>query len=315
MSHRFNEALNSLPPSLAHDLSVLKQHKNEVIAAAAACVIVFSGAYLYRSMTTDRKRPVQITHAAPPPRSEPEMTVGEKPKTPAVANKKLYYDRLPPSEAAEPASEAPASPATATIATAATASLAEPPKETAPAAPEKTAEPAQAKVEAGQPANTAPAASPAEPPKETALAAPEKTAEPAQAKAEANQPANAPAAPAPAAAEGQIVDRPTWVRAEKYLPDGTRMDSLRPAAAPAAARLGEGEARKPVLAAAAPQPPRLTKRPSAWIALRPRPPSRRRPPNRLRPRPAVTSRRSNPTKAGKPRKPSLRLLRRSIRPC
>ncbi len=33
------------------------------------------------------------------------------------------------------------------------------------------------------------------------------------------------------------------------------MDSLRPAAAPAAARLGEGEARKPVLATAAPQPP------------------------------------------------------------
>ena len=175
---------------------MLKQHKNEVIAAAAACVIVFSGAYLYRSMTTDRKRPVQITHAAPPPRSEPEMTVrGRSRRLPAVANKKLYYDRLPPSEAAEPASEAPASPATATIATAATASLAEAPKETALAAPEKTAEPAQARVEAGQPANTAPAASLVQPPKEAALAAPEKTAEPAQAKAEANQPASAPRRP------------------------------------------------------------------------------------------------------------------------
>jgi hypothetical protein len=255
LSHRFNEALNSLPPSLAHDLSVLGQHKNEVMAAVAVCVIAFSGAYFYRSMTPDRKKPVQITHAAPPPRSEPEMTVGEKPKAPAVSNKKLYYDRLPPSEAAEFASEAPASPATAAIATAAPASLAEPPKETAPAAPEKTAGPAQAKVEAGQPSNTAPAASPAEPPKETALAAPEKTAEPAQAKAGANQPASAPATPALGVLEGQIADRPTWVRAEKYMPDGTRIDSLRPAPAPAAARLGDGEARKPVLAAVAPQPP------------------------------------------------------------
>ena len=80
LSHRFNEALNSLPPSLAHDLGVLKQHKNEVIAAAAACVIVFGGAYLYRSMSAERKKPVQITHAAPPPRGEPEKTVEEKPK-------------------------------------------------------------------------------------------------------------------------------------------------------------------------------------------------------------------------------------------
>jgi hypothetical protein len=251
LSHRFNEALNSLPPSLAHDLSVLRQHKNEVIAAVAVCVIAFGGAYFYRSMTPDRKKPIQITHAAPPPRSEPEKTLEEKPKAPAAANKKLYYDRLPPSETAEAASEAPASPATAAIAT---ASLAEPPKETAPAASEKTAEPAQAKVEATQqPANTVPAP-PAEPPKAAALAAPERTAEPAQAKAETNLPANARAAPAAATLEGQIADRPTWVRAEKYLPDGTRMDSLRPAAAPAAARLGEGEARKPVLAAAAPQP-------------------------------------------------------------
>jgi hypothetical protein len=254
LSHRFNEALNSLPPSLAHDLSVLRQHKNEVIAAVAVCVIAFGGAYFYRSMIPDRKKPIQITHAAPPPRSEPE-TLGEKLKAPAVSNKKLYYDRLPPSEAAEFASEAPAAPATAAIATAAPASLAEPPKEIALAVPEKTAGPAQAKVEAGQPSNTAPAASPAEPPKETALAAPEKTAEPTQAKARTNQPANAPAAPALGVLEGQIADRPTWVRAEKYMPDGTRMDSLRPAPAPAAARLGDGEARKPVLAAVAPQPP------------------------------------------------------------
>jgi hypothetical protein len=255
LSHRFNEALNSLPPSLAHDLGVLKRHKNEVIAAAAACVIVFGGAYLYRSMTPDRKKPVQITHAAPPPRSEPEKTEEEKPKAPAVPKKKLYYDRLPPSESTDPASEAPASPATATIETAATASLAEPPKQTAPAAQEKTAEPAQAKVEAVQPANAAAAAPLAEPPNKTALAAPEKTAEPAQAKAEAGQPANVPAASAPSVAQGQIPDRPTWVRAEKYLPDGTRLDTLRPAAAPAVAALGEGEARKPALAAAAPQPP------------------------------------------------------------
>jgi hypothetical protein len=246
LSHRFNEALNSLPPSLAHDLSVLRQHKNELIAAVAVCVIAFGGAYFYRSMTPDRKKPIQITHAAPPPRSEPERTQEEKPKAPAAANKKLYYDRLAPSEAAEAASEAPA---TAAIAT---ASLAEPPREAAPAAPEKTAEPAQAKVEATQPANTAPAASP----KAATLAAPEKTAEPAQAKAGTSHPANAPVAPVASTLEGQIADRPTWVRAEKYLPDGTRMDSLRPAAAPAAARLGDGEARKPVLAAAAPlQPP------------------------------------------------------------
>ena len=58
-----------------------------------------------------------------------------------------------------------------------------------------------------------------------------------------------------AAAEAQYLET-TWVRAEKYLPDGDApwiACALPPT--PAAARPGEGEARKPVLAAAAPQSP------------------------------------------------------------
>ena len=227
LSHRFDDALNNLHPSLAHDLGVLKRRRYEIVAAAAACAIGFGGAYLYRSTTVDRNKPVQISHAAPLPPKEPERTVEEKPKNPAVpVNRKLYYDRLP-SETAEAPGEAPASPVAATPAPAATpavtaltatASLAEPPKEPAPVAPEKTAQPAQAKPEGEQ------------------------------------QPAIAPAPPAAAAADGLIADRPTWVRAERYLPDGTRTDTIRPAIAPRVASLGEGEARKPAVAPIVPEP-------------------------------------------------------------
>jgi cell division protein FtsN len=64
----------------------------------------------------------------------------------------------------------------------------------------------------------------------------------------------APATPAVAAAAAlePAADRPTWVKSERYLPDGTRTDTPRPAAGPAGQLPGEGEARKPVLAAVGP---------------------------------------------------------------
>jgi hypothetical protein len=246
LSHWLGETVNNLPPSLAHDLRVLRQRRTELIAATAACVAVFGGAYFYHGPNADRSKPVQVTHAVPPPAREPEKIImEERPKKPAGPNNKAYYDRLLP-EAAETASEPPAASATA-------ATVTEAPKNSEPAAQEKAAQPALDKPHDEQLAS---AAAPAE------KAAPVAVAAPAVALAEvsASAPITAPAAiaaatpamaPTAIAASDLAADRPTWVKSERYLPDGTRTDARRPAAG---ALPGEGEARRPVMAAVQPAP-------------------------------------------------------------
>ncbi len=239
LSHRLGEALNNLPPSLAHDLRVLRQRKNELIAATAACIAVFGGAYVYHGPQADRSKPAEVTHAAPPPARAPEkIIVEERPRKPAGPNKKAYYDRLLP-QTAETASETPAAPATV-------AAVAEAPAESGPTAQEKAAQPAQAKPQDEQLASaSAPQVAAAAP-----VAASVAVSASAPIEAPATSAATAPAAAPVAVAETTpVADRPTWVKAEKYLPDGTRTDVPRPAAGPLP---GEGEARKPVLAAVGP---------------------------------------------------------------
>ncbi len=204
----------------------IRQRRNEFIAAAAACAIVFGGAYGYRAMKADRPgsrlpRAAQVT----PPAVQP--VVDERPKNPAVPapSQKLYYDRLP-AEETETATE---------TATAADAAAAPAPAPAAVAAP--------APVAAGAP---------------VAAAGPVKAPASAGAVAEAAQPASAPASsPPPVAAQAQS-DRPTIVRAERYLPDGTRTDLQRPAAVPAVAGTNAGEVPSAVLAAAEPKPAAAT---------------------------------------------------------
>ena len=200
----------------------IRQRRNEFIAAAAACAIVFGGAYGYRAMKADRPgsrlpRAAQVT----PPAVQP--VVDERPKNPAVPapSQKLYYDRLP-AEETETATE--------------TATAAAP-------APAPAAVAAPAPVAAGAP---------------VAAAGPVKAPASAGAVAEAAQPASAPASsPPPVAAQAQS-DRPTIVRAERYLPDGTRTDLQRPAAVPAVAGTNAGEVPSAVLAAAEPKPAAAT---------------------------------------------------------
>ena len=204
----------------------IRQRRNEFIAAAAACAIVFGGAYGYRAMKADRPgsrlpRAAQVT----PPAVQP--VVDERPKNPAVPapSQKLYYDRLP-AEETETATE---------TATAADAAAAPAPAPAAVAAP--------APVAAGAP---------------VAAAGPVKAPASAGAVAEAAQPASAPASsPPPVAAQAQS-DRPTIVRAERYLPDGTRTDLQRQAAVPAVAGTNAGEVPSAVLAAAEPKPAAAT---------------------------------------------------------
>ena len=246
LSHWLGETMNNLPPSLAHDLRVLRQRRNELIAATAACIAVFGGAYFYHGPNADRSKPVQATHALPPPAREPEKIIlEERPKKPAGPNNKAYYDRLLP-ETTETASEPPAAPATA-------ATVTEAPKNSAPpaAAQEKAAQPALDKPQDEQLAS---AAAPAE------RAAPVAAPAVALAEVSASAPITAPAAiaattpataPTAIAAAEPVADRPTWVKAERYLPDGTRTDARRPSAG---ALPGEGEARRPVLAAVQPTP-------------------------------------------------------------
>jgi hypothetical protein len=70
---------------------------------------------------------------------------------------------------------------------------------------------------------------------------------------EDRQAGNTPALPQTAPAEARAASKPTMVRSETYLPDGTRVDVARPAPIPSIVRLGAGKARPPFLAAA--QPP------------------------------------------------------------
>ncbi len=213
LNRSISEAWGQIPPEI-------RQRRNEFIAAAAACAIVFGGAYGYRAMKADRPgsrlpRAAQVT----PPAVQP--VVDERPKNPAVPapSQKLYYDRLP-AEETETATE--------------TATAADP--AAAPA-------PAPAPVAAGAP---------------VAAAGPVKAPASAGAVAEAGQPASAPASsPPPVAAQAQS-DRPTIVRAERYLPDGTRTDIQRPAAVPAVAGANAGDVPPAVLAAAEPKPAAAT---------------------------------------------------------
>ena len=208
LHHLVSEAWGQIPPEI-------RQRRNEFLAAAAACAIVFGGAYGYRAMKTDRPggrvpRTAQVT----PPAVQP--VVGERPKNTAVPapSQKLYYDRLQAEETE-----------TAT--------------ETAAAAPAA----ADATVAAGTP---------------VAAAGPVKALASAEAVVEGGQPASAPASsPPPVAAQTQA-DRPTIVRAERYLPDGTRTDLRRPAAVPAVASANAGEVPSAVLAAAEPKPAAAT---------------------------------------------------------
>ncbi len=207
LNHFVSEAWGQIPPEI-------RQRRNEFLAAAAACAIVFGGAYGYRAMKADRPgsrlpRTAQVTLPAVQP------VVDERPKNPAVPapSQKLYYDRLPAEEtetATETAADAGAAPAAA-----------------------------DATVAAGTP---------------VAAAGPVKTPASAEAVAEGGQPASAPASSPPPVAVQAQADRPTIVRAERYLPDGTRTDLRRPAAVPAVASANAGEVPSAVLAAAEPKP-------------------------------------------------------------
>jgi hypothetical protein len=77
----------------------------------------------------------------------------------------------------------------------------------------------------------------------------------------AGQAGNTAALPQTAPAEAQATSKPTMVRSETYLPDGTRIDVARPAPIPSIVRLGAGKARPPFLAAA--QPPEAAAMPTA----------------------------------------------------
>jgi SPOR domain len=68
------------------------------------------------------------------------------------------------------------------------------------------------------------------------------------------------ALPQKAPADSQAASKPTIVRSETYLPDGTRIDAARPAPVPSIVRLGTGKPRPPFLAAA--QPPEATAAPA-----------------------------------------------------
>ncbi len=211
LNHFVSEAWGQIPPEI-------RQRRNEFLAAAAACAIVFGGAYGYRAMKADRPgsrlpRTAQVTLPAVQP------VVDERPKNPAVPapSQKLYYDRLPAEEtetATETAADAGAAPAAA-----------------------------DATVAAGTP---------------VAAAGPVKTPASAEAVAEGGQPASAPASSPPPVAVQAQADRPTIVRAERYLPDGTRTDLRRPAAVPAVASANAGEVPSAVLAAAEPKPAAAT---------------------------------------------------------
>ena len=89
LSQTFNKAWSHVPPGF-------RQRKNELIAATAACVLVFGGAFGYRALKADRSasRPVRVTQAM-----QAQAPVNERPRKPAAveaaASKKLYYDRLP----------------------------------------------------------------------------------------------------------------------------------------------------------------------------------------------------------------------------
>ncbi len=231
LSRRLGEAMNSLPPSLAHDLRVLRQRKNELIAAAAACIAVFGGGYIYQGMHAGHGKPAAVSHTATATATatagKPAQAAAKnKPEKPAGPKKKTFYDRLLP-ETANAASGTPAAPATA-------AAVAEAPENSTPAAQDKAA---QASAPDGQSGG----ASAPEPPASPAVSASTPIEVPAKGAAKAPD-------PAPPAISASA-DEPTWVKAERYLPDGTRTDVPRPAAGPLP---GEGEARKPVLAAVNP---------------------------------------------------------------
>jgi hypothetical protein len=71
--------------------------------------------------------------------------------------------------------------------------------------------------------------------------------------AETTQARNPSASSQTPAAGGEAANKPTMVRSETYLPDGTRVDVARPAPVPSIVRLGTAKPRPPFLAAA--QPP------------------------------------------------------------
>jgi hypothetical protein len=78
---------------------------------------------------------------------------------------------------------------------------------------------------------------------------------------EGTQAGNVPASRQTAAAGSQAANKPTMLRSETYLPDGTRIDAARPAPIPSIVRLGAGKPRAPFLAAA--QPPEAAAVPAA----------------------------------------------------
>jgi hypothetical protein len=201
----------------------IRQRRSEFIAAAAACAIVFGGAYGYRAMKADRPgsrlpRTAQVTLPAVQP------VVDERTKNPALPapSQKLYYDRLP-AEETETATETATADGAATAAGAPVAA----PAPVAAGAPVAAARPVEAPASAG-------------------------------AVAESGQPASAPASSPPPVAAPAQADRPTIVRAERYLPDGTRTDLQRPAAVPAVASANAGEAPSAALAATEPNPAAAT---------------------------------------------------------
>jgi hypothetical protein len=80
---------------------------------------------------------------------------------------------------------------------------------------------------------------------------------------------NAPASPPAASADIQAANKPTMVRSETYLPDGTRIDAAPPAPIPSVVRLRTVKPQPPFLAAA--QPPEAAAVPKA-VEKKPEPP-------------------------------------------
>jgi hypothetical protein len=77
---------------------------------------------------------------------------------------------------------------------------------------------------------------------------------------EDKQTASAPALPLKAPVDKQAAGKPTMLRSETYLPDGTRIDVTRPAPVPSIVRLSAGKPRPPFLAAV--QPPEAAPAPA-----------------------------------------------------
>ncbi len=236
-SHFTGAAQSLLFPALLRGYHRVSQHRNELIAAAAACVLVIGGAYVYRAIM------VEDGSGQPSRSSQLAQTTDERPKTPAAApNPKLYYERLasggletvPAPADAPPVSAGPAETANGSVPVSGAEQTGNAPAPPAPAAAEKQADGGPTVVRSERYLADGTRIDPGQP-----AAAPKAAKGAVSGIGEARRPVLAAADALPALAQAPPVV-PQFAEA--------------PAAAPRGAVSGIGEARRPVLAAAEPAP-------------------------------------------------------------